>query len=322
MKSNESARGVVVIALLYAALSWLGGCSRQPAAEVPRSSAETQGKVTLTPEQIEKIGLETTSVKATEFGDEATGYGSVIPHDAIAQAVAELISAQATAKQSRSALERTRRLSGTAGAVSADTEEAGARQAEVDAAALTLAKQRLSATFGLKPPWGDGANMAVLHGLADGNPKLVRVTFPLGVLSGDSPKSLHAAHIGAASGKRWTMTTLWAAPADANVPGRSFFAILNGADVAEGERVLVFAPVGASAAGVVIPQSALVITDSKYWCYLEEKPGTFARTEIDTHRPFENGYFSSEGIKPGDKVVVKGAAQLLAQESNSGGDAD
>lgn len=336
MKAGELPRGAFLAVLLCAALLGMSGCHKnvgendsQPSADAQHSSTDKapadrkkEGEVSLSQEQVEKIGLETSALKPAEYADEASGYGTVIAHDSIAQGLAELISAQATEKQSRSALARAHRLSGTAGAVSADTEEASARQAEVDDAALALAKQRLSATFGLQPPWRGGGNMALLHGLADGNPKLVRLTFPIGALPGDMPKSLLAARIGSVSGKRWKMTTIWEAPADANVPGRSFFAVLSGADVGEGERILVWAPVGGTEAGVVIPQPAVVISDGKYWCYLEEKAGTYLRTEIDTHRPWEGGYFLTEGVKAGDNVVTKGAAQLLAQESNSGGDAD
>jgi hypothetical protein len=92
--------------------------------------------------------------------------------------------------------------------------------------------------------------------------------------------------------------------------------------VGEGECICFEAPILPPEAGVMIPQAAVVISDGKYWCYLEEKTGTYLRTEIDTRRPWQDGYFLSEGVKAGDKLVIKGAAQLLAQESNSGGDAD
>jgi hypothetical protein len=106
------------------------------------------------------------------------------------------------------------------------------------------------------------------------------------------------------------------------VPGRSFFSILRAGELGEGERIIAWAPIGASQPGVLIPGEAAVISDGKYWCYVEEKPGTFVRTEIDSGKPFENGYVVMQGVKAGDKVVIKGAAQLLAQESNSGADAD
>jgi hypothetical protein len=192
----------------------------------------------------------------------------------------------------------------------------------VDAAALTLAKQRLSGTFGQKPPWADGQNPALLEALAGGAAQLVRVTFPLGALPAQTPKSLRATRIGAAGTASWSMTVIWAAPADANVPGRSFFAVLRDSDVSEGERIVVWAPLGTRRPGFLVPRAAVVISDGKSWCYRETKPGHFARTQIDTSAPFNDGYFVTDGVAAGDRVVIAGAAQLLAQESNSGADAD
>jgi hypothetical protein len=279
--------------------------------------------VSLSPAQIDKMGLQIEAVKAVEYAEEIPGYGTVVPHEAIAQAVAELSTAQAAEKQSRSALMRTQRLSGTPGAMSADVEEANARQLAVDTAALNLAKQRISATFGQKPPWIGGENPALLQALADGSTQLVRVTFPLGALPGDAPKALSASRLGSGpSARRWKLTSVWPAPADATVPGRSFFSVLRTGELGEGERIIAWAPIGAPQAGALVPAEAAVISEGKYWCYIEEKPGSFVRTEMDTGKPFDNGYVVTQGVKPGDKVVTRGAAQLLAQQSNSGADAD
>ncbi|MDP9007653.1 MAG: hypothetical protein M3N91_02925 [Pseudomonadota bacterium] len=293
------------------------------AAEGKEPQKEAGEGVSLTPEQIEKIGLQTEDVKAIDYAEETAGYGTVIPHETIAQAVAELTTAEATEKQSRSALARIQRLSGTPGAMSADVEETNARQAAVDNAALALARQRLSATFGQTPPWSHGGNQALLQALANGSTLLVRATFPLGTLPEGTPKTLRASRIGTAStGKRWKLSSVWPAPADAGVPGRSFFATLHGGDAGEGERIIVWAPIGSAQSGALIPAQAAVISENKYWCYVQTKPGMFVRAEIDTGKPFENGYFVTDGVKAGDKVVVKAAAQLLAQESNSGAEAD
>ncbi len=287
-----------------------------------KAAQATEG-VTLSAEQIQKIGLTTEPVRKVDYTDEVAGYGTVIAHETIATAAAELATADATAKQSRSALARSKRLANTPGALSADVEETNLRQSAVDEAALTLARQRLSATFGQSPPWKDDSNDPLLRQLANGTSKLVRVTFPLGELPGPTPKALRAAHINSQHGDTgWDMTRVWPAPADANVPGRSFFAVLNKDDAGEGERLLVFAPVGAVESGMLIPAAAAVISDSKYWCYLEKKPGTFARTEIDVDKPLHGGYFVTQGVAVGDKVVMRGAALLLAQESNSGAGAD
>jgi hypothetical protein len=375
----------------------LSGCHKAPATAAEPASdakpdtkakpeaggkAETAGKgeaaakeeasegVALTPDQVEKLGLVTQDAEATKYTEEATGYGVVVGHDTIAQAAAELVTAQATERQSQSALSRAKRLSGTPGAVSADVEEAAVQKAAVDTAALTLTKQRLSATLGMSPPWKADEYSPILQELAGGRIKLLRVTFPLGVLSGGIPASLRAAHIGgtdkadkggkadkdddkaakadkgdekadekaakagkadkagsthekaAGTDKGWKMTVVWNAPADATVPGRSFFALLKGSDAGEGERLLVWAPIGETVSGVVIPAAAAVLSEGKYWCYVEKKPGTYVRTEVDIGLPTADGYFVTDGVVAGDKIVVTAAGQLLAKESNSGAESD
>jgi hypothetical protein len=115
---------------------------------------------------------------------------------------------------------------------------------------------------------------------------------------------------------------VWSAPADATIPGTSFFAILQGRDASEGERLIAHAAVGATENGVVVPYSAAVISGGKYWCYLEEKPGHFVRTEIDPNMATDEGYFVKQGLEPGAQVVTTSAGQLLARETNLSTGAD
>jgi hypothetical protein len=316
--------------MLAAGCLLLGACHKAtpPGGEAPTAS-EVTGKhsagegVSLTPDQMRKLGVVTQAAPATEYSEEAAGFGVVVNHETIAQAAAELATAQATERLSRSALSRARRLAGTPGAVSVDVEETAAQKAEVDAAALTLTTRRLSSMLGMNPPWKNGDRDAVLQDLAGGKIKLLRVTFPLGTLSGATPVSLRATHIGGNKpGMGWKMNVVWDAPADASVPGRSFFAQLVGSDAAEGERLQVWAPIGKSSSGVVIPAAAAVMSEGKFWCYIEKKPGTFERIEIDTTRPASDGYFVTEGVGAGDKVVTTSAGQLLAKESASGSEPD
>ena len=295
----------------------------EPAAKADTDSKENASEgVSLPPDQVEKLGVVTQPAQAIDYSEEAAGFGVVVIHETIAQAAAELATAQATERLSRSTLSRAKKLAGTPGAVSADVEETAAQKAEVDAAALTLTTRRLSSTLGMKPPWKDGDKDAILQQLASGKVKLLRVTFPLGALSGATPLELRAAHIGAKPGTGWKITVVWDAPADASVPGRSFFALLKGSDAGEGERLQAWAPIGESASGVVIPAAAAVMSEGKFWCYVEKKPGTFERIEIDTTKPTSDGYFVSEGVSAGDKVVTTSAGQLLAKESASGAEPD
>ena len=313
--------------MLAAGCLLLGACHKTassageapPASDAKEDAAEG---VTLTPEQAEKLGIATQPAQALDYSEEAAGFGVVVNHESIAQAAAELATAKATERLSRSSLSRAHKLDGTPGAVSADVEEAATQKAEVDAAALTLTSQRLSSAFGMNPPWKNGDKDAILQNLAAGKIKLVRVTFPLGALSGGTPARLRAAHIAAKPGTGWKMNLVWDAPADATVPGRSFFAQLVGSDASEGERLQVWAPIGESVAGVVIPAAAAVMSDGKFWCYVEKKPGAYARVELDTGRPTSDGYFVTEGVGAGDKVVTAAAGQLLAKESGSAAEPD
>ena len=169
----------------------------------------------------------------------------------------------------------------------------------------------------------------MLQDLAGGKIKLLRTTFPLGTVHGETPKTLRAAHLDAIQSASpqaalgTQLTSIWDAPADVSVPGRSFFALLKGGDYAEGERLLVWAPgAGPAQAGVLVPAAAVVISNGKYWCYVEKTPGNFLRVAVNTDRPLAGGYVVTEGVQAGDKVVTSAAGLLLARETNSAADTD
>jgi len=317
---------VVILLLLAAACGTalsVAGCQRAPtAAETPAGEAKDRGAaegegVSLKSEEIEKAGIKTTTLAATSHAPESTGYAVVITRETIAQAVADLTSAAAVERQSRSALTRARSLAGTPGAMPIEAQEAAERQAAVDHAAFVLAGRRLSSTYGQGSPWKENYDSPLLASLARGDTKLARVTFPLGALGSTVPTKLRLTRIGATQDSKGIDTlAVWSAPADATIPGRSFFAILKGGDASEGERLIAHAAVGAPETGVVVPYPAVVINAGKYWCYLEEKPGVFVRTEVDPGMPTDEGYFVTEGIEPGTRVVITSAGLLLARETN------
>jgi hypothetical protein len=195
-------------------------------------------------------------------------------------------------------------------------------QAATDAAALTLAQRKLTASFGQRQSWHDTSG-ALLTDVANGKVRLLRATFSLGTLTGPLPRSLHISRLDAvANSDNWTSNTVWAAPADSTMPGRSVFALLDESDIGEGERLIVHATLGGSESGVLVPQAAVVISEGKYWCYVERQPGTFTRVAIDARRPQASGYFVKDSIAAGTPVVIAGAGLLLASETGSVAEAD
>jgi hypothetical protein len=323
--------------LLTLSLTLLCACGKsEPAAETAKAapdekSAATEkddasADVSLTPEEVAKLGIATTAAAAARYVPARQGFGVVQSHDAIAQAVADVATARAEERQSQAALARIARLAGTAGASSTEAHESAARQAAVDAAALRLAEAKASVILGLKPPWAGHDEDPVLADLATGRGKLLRVTFPLGALNGSAPAGLRVSRLDApVLSERWTARPVWDAPADLNLPGRSFFALLRRTDVGEGERLLVWAAsegTETGEAGILVPASALVLSEGKFWSYVERRAGSFTRVPIDISRPMMDGYFTKDAIRPGDAIVTSAAGLLLARQTNPSSEAE
>lgn len=71
---------------------------------------------------------------------------------------------------------------------------------------------------------------------------------------------------------------------------------------------------GARHAGVRLPADAVVQWDALAWVYLEREPGRFTRVRVSTESPVPGGWLVFEGVAPGDRVVTRGAGQLLSEE--------
>jgi hypothetical protein len=315
----------------------LGACGKQQRAadaakaapEEKKAQAEDAAAQTadlkLEADEVAKLGIATTAAVAVRFVPAKQGFAVVLGHDAIAQAVADVTTAQAGARQSQAVLARVARLAGTAGAESAEARESAVRQAAVDSASLHLAEAKSSAILGQHPPWAGQDDSKVLNELAAGRSKLLRITFPLGVLNGAAPSSLRVARLDAtATGDRWTVHAVWDAPADSGSPGRSFFALLQHTDAGEGERLLAWANgegAGAAESGVLVPPASVVMSDGRYWCYVERQPNVFTRLPLDISRSMADGYFAA-GIKPGEQIVTSAAGLLLARQINPSSEAE
>ena len=320
------------ITALLAALGLLSGCGSsdipaQPtatAAEKPDSAHEDNKPLELTAQERGRLGIVTAPAQAVTFTPAQSGYGVVLSHESIAQAVADLQTAGGAAHVSQTALVRARKLATGPGALGLDSVETLEKQSSADQAALDLAHHKLTALLGEQLPWQTPGRGGELEALASGHARLVRATFPSGIWTGTTPRTLRLFPMdAAAAAPTWRSTRVWDAPQDANIPGRSFFAFIKTTAIPEGSRLQVSDDSSAAAApGVLIPATAVVISNGAYWCYLEKQAGTFSRVAIDPQHPLGAGYFVSEGIKDGDPVVIASAGLLLARETNSGSAAD
>ena len=304
------------------ALLALGACSKNDTTADKKDDKDSGPGIRLSAEESKSLGLTAVPAQAANYRAQVSGFGVVTALDAIGQSDADVVTAQAAVTQSAAAAARARDLStGADAAVSRETYETAEAKAAADQAQLTLAMRKRDSAFGLNAPWRDsGERAAIMARLQSGRTALVRVTFPLGVSV--TPRSLAISRLGTGA-KSWNASTVWEAPADPALPGHGMFVLVDGSDLAQGERVIVQAPVGAPQSGVIIPAEALVISDGENWVYLENADNHYLRTRIDISKPEGEGYFvaAGSGIAPGAKVVTSGAGLLLSREINPSTDA-
>ena len=303
-----------------AALLLLAGCNKS-APEAAKEEAKAEGPgITLTEEESEAMGLATAKLQAASYRGELSGFGVVSTFEAIAQSDADSVTAEASAAQSGAAAARARDLSTGADApVSRETYEAAAAKSTADQAAVLLARRKADAAFGMGAPWRGAQRGAILGRLQAGRSVLVHVTFPFGAMVGGESggaQRLRISRMGA-NGKSWVTSSVWAAPADPTMPGRSFFALVDGGGLAQGERVIASIPTGTQQDGVIVPAAALLLGESESWVYVQIAEDTYLRAHIDTSRPMDGGYFvSGAGLLSDQEVVTKGAGLLYAHEIN------
>lgn len=302
----------------------LAGCDKgTPAEETKKESPEGPG-IALTQEEVEALGITTAPVMSAQYRREISGYGVVMALEAIAQSDADILSAQAAAAQSQAAAARAQSLStGEDAAVSREVAETAQAKAAADQTALMLARRKSEAVFGHGAPFSGPQRSAIMTRLTSGRSVLVRVTFPVGVMGNGQPAGVRIARLGTAR-QSWTAESVWEAPADAAVPGRSYYAIIDGSGLAQNEHVTATVPTGPATTGITIPSRAVLLGESETWVYQEIKANTFLRTRVEISRPTADGYFlpPDSGLKPGQKVVTTGAGLLLAREINPSTEAE
>jgi hypothetical protein len=306
----------------FALLLVLTACGPGAAPE-KKEAKDTGPGISLEADDVKSLGIQTVAVQPATYQREVRGYGVVTSLDTVAQSDADYMTASAAAAQSGAAAARARSLgTGDEAAVSRELVEAAASKAAADQAALALARRKADAVFGMRAPWHNEAERnKLMSELSSGKTVLVRVTFPLGALPGVAPPKITITRLGA-EGQGWTSSRIWEAPSDPALPGRGFFVLVSGSDLAQNEHVFASVRVGQAQSGLWVPATALVMGDGADWVYLENSENHFLRSPIDTGKPLNDGYFVPAGgdMAAGKKVVTQGAGLLLSRETNPSSD--
>jgi len=169
--------------------------------------------------------------------------------------------------------------------------------------------------------WGkaiaDRADLAdFIRSLVSLEGALVRIDLPAGETVGQSPSG---ARIVAAGGKiAVPAQLLGSAPnADPQMQGEGFLFLVKSGAV----RLVPGMAVGGylelrrePMRGFTVPDAAVVRQGGSGWVYVQTGSETFTRRKILLDRPREDGWFVTEGVTAGDRVVVGGAQELLSEE--------
>lgn len=282
------------------------------AASRVQSGANGETVITLDAKTQQLIGLQTTPLAAATLPPEAKAFGRVLDSAMLVSLQNEAAAAQAALQASRPEYERLKKLS-TQDNASAHALETAAAEMQRDQGAFATAEAQLMAASGKAVA---DESPGFFQSLAHQEFVLVRLDLPAGEAAAETPTAaqLTVPGIKPPVGADFLGR---AAAADPQVQGAGFLFLLTNAPamLTPGLAVTGFLQLpGEPLPGVVVPDDAVVRSDDRAWIYVQTGDTTFARREVSLGHPAVGGWFVTNGVAAGDKVVVVGAQTLLSEE--------
>lgn len=276
------------------------------------SAASTVLKVA--PATQNRLGIATAPLTATRRGGEIKGFARAIDAVPLATLDADIAAAAAALSASQAEATRTRALNAADQTVSKKAAEAAAAQARADQAKLTLLRRRLGLEWGpALLSMSDARRSRLIADLAAGRATLVRIDSATGISGRRGAATLD---LGAGVSARADILGP-ARVSDPRLPSTGLLALVTGPHAAAlGVGATASASIAASAGlqGVLIPRAALLRTAGQTFAYVRRDGASFERRPVVGAISDPAGLFAASGFRPGEAVVVKGAAQLFAAE--------
>jgi hypothetical protein len=268
-------------------------------------------------------GIETRGLAATTQRRELRANGIVLSVQNLTElrntyllAAAQVDKAKAALDVSQRAYERLKQLyeDNQNAAAKAVQEAEGAWRS--DEASFRAASDALARQI-----WGE----VISKWLVDGSPAFDRILtqkdflLQVSFLPGAAAVPPRTASVQSPGGKIQRAEFVSAYPTvDARIQSPSFLYLTPATpDFVPGMTLVVLFPAGPQTRGVVLPGNAIIWWEGKAWTYVQIAPDRFARREVSTDTPVPNGWFISTDFARGEKVVVRGAEQLLSEEFRS-----
>ncbi len=266
----------------------------------------------------EHAGLKTAVLEAAELKPELKAFGRVVDPSSLATSLTEIAGTRAQFEASAKEAERIKTLFGQNQNVSARALETAEAAVKRDHLAVEAAQLRLVTGWGKSI--ADRPDLDVfIHSLVTQEAALVRIDVPaseklesapigarLALLS-ESDTPINAEFLGAA---------VSAAP---QTLGRGFLFLIKGKPIPVNAAVIAYLSLpGETQKGVIVPRDAIVRHHGEAFVYVQSGDEQFERKELELAHPLAKGWFT-EAFKPGVKVIVTGAQQLLSEELKGAG---
>lgn len=323
MKRKHIVIGVtVMIAIVGLIFAYLAGSKERAAdaeADQPisaKSAVEQTNGVTmihlgLKAQQL--ADLKTVSASAATVPREIEAFGHVLDSASLVSLESGYVAARAALQSSQAEYDRLKKLSVQDNA-SVHTLETAKAQLAQDQGALETAKTQFVALAGEAAA---SQSPEFFQSLATHKNILVRLDLPAGKISADNPIGAEIRNQKSEVSGQFLGR---AATVDPQTQGEGFiFYVTNApASLMSGLAVAGFLQLpGEPLSGVIVPDNAVVRSDDRAWIYTQTGETNFERREIILNHPTEGGWFVTNGVAPGEKIVAAGAQALLSEERKS-----
>jgi len=306
--------------------------SDKPAAGESRRATATTGGLTsvkLSAATQVQSGIKSEALKAGSYQAEAVAYGAVLDLQSLTDLRTRFNAAVAEAGIAHSAVNVSKQEYERAKALYQDNQNTSLKalqkaeqaylsdEARLEAASLAIQDIRGSARqqFGeLLAGWALASESPEFQKLLKREEIIVRVTLPPAVkIAAPARMRIVANNYPAV-----IANLVSASPqSDPAILGTAYF-YRAPTVLAAGTRVTAYFPTsGQLKMGVFIPGAAVVWYAGQAWSYVQLDQERFERRSVSAQYAHDGGFFVTEGFKPGDRIVVKGAQLLLSEELRS-----
>jgi hypothetical protein len=278
------------------------------------SAQASDGAVALDATARERIALATAPLAAGRDSGEVAATGRVLDPTPLFDAAQALAAAHSVSERTGRELARVQRLArGDENASARDLEvaEDEDRRARID---LDAARARLvngwSERLAEQPDLG-----TLLASLARRGSAMARIDVPA---SADALSGPTSARIAVAARPERALAARIFAPApsiDSVVQGVGWLVLIETDPPPVGTALVATLGFPERAFdGVVVPRAAVVRREGAAFVYVEVREGSYERRAVSLLRPRDDGWLATGMLAPGDRVVVRGAQELLGVE--------